>query len=61
VKATFLAEPFDPFEFSKVELLLKEYKIAKDTFVLEISYVRSYTFNLNGKEVTTKIFLHLVL
>lgn len=55
-KATFLAEQFDPIEFSKVELLLKENKIAKDTFVLESGYVRSFTFNQNGEEVTTNIF-----
>ena len=55
-KATFLAEQFDPIECSKLELLLKENKIAKDTFVLESGYVRSYTFNQNGEEVTTNIF-----
>lgn len=54
--ATFFAEQFDPIEFSKLELLLKEKKIAKDTFVLESGYVRSYTFNQNGEEVTTNIF-----
>ena len=55
-KATFLAEQFDSIEFSKDELLLKESKIAKDTFVLESGFIRSYTYNQNGEEVTTNIF-----
>lgn len=55
-KSAFLAEQFDPIEISKNELLLKENKTAKDTFVLEMGFVRSYTFDQNGEEVTTNIF-----
>jgi CRP-like cAMP-binding protein len=55
-KSAFFAEQFEPIEFSKDELLLKENKLNKDTFVLESGYVRSYTFNQNGEEVTTNIF-----
>ena len=55
-KSAFLAEQFDPIEISKNELLLKENKTAKDTFVLEWGFVRSYTFDQNGEEVTTNIF-----
>jgi CRP-like cAMP-binding protein len=55
-KSAFFAGQFEPIEFSKDELLLKEHKINKDTFVLESGYVRSYTFNQNGEEVTTNIF-----
>jgi CRP-like cAMP-binding protein len=55
-KSAFFAEQFEPIEFSKDKLLLKENKINKDTFVLESGYVRSYTFNQNGEEVTTNIF-----
>ena len=55
-KSAFFAEQFEPIEFSKDELLLKENKINKDTFVLERGYVRSYTFNQNDEEVTTNIF-----
>lgn len=55
-KSAFFAQQFEPIEFSKEELLLKENKINKDTFVLESGYVRSYTFNQNGEEVTTNIF-----
>ncbi len=55
-KSAFLAEQFDPIEISKNELLLKENKVSKDTFVLERGFVRSYTFDQNGEEVTTNIF-----
>jgi len=55
-KAAFFAEQFDLVEIPKNELLLKEHKISKDTFILESGYVRSYTFNQNGDEVTTNIF-----
>ena len=55
-KSAFFAEQFEPIEFSKDELLLKENKINKDTFILESGYVRSFTFNQNGEEVTTNIF-----
>jgi len=55
-KSAFFAEQFEPIEFAKDELLLKENKINKDTFVLENGYVRSYTFDQNSEEVTTNIF-----
>jgi CRP-like cAMP-binding protein len=55
-KSAFFAEQFEPIEFSKDELLLKENKITQNTFVLESGYIRSYTFNQNGEEVTTNIF-----
>lgn len=55
-KSAFFAEQFEPIEFSKDKLLLKENKITKNTFVLESGYVRSYTFDQNGEEVTTNIF-----
>ncbi len=55
-KSAFFAEQIEPIEFSKDELLLKENKLNKATFVLESGYVRSYIFNQNGEEVTTNIF-----
>lgn len=56
VKSAFFAEQFEPIEYNKDELLLKEHKTTKDTFVLESGYIRSYTFNQDGEEVTTNIF-----
>ena len=43
-------------DLNKDELLIKENKITKDTFVLESGFIRSYTFDKNGTEVTTNIF-----
>ena len=55
-KATFFANQFEPIELVKNELLIKENKICKDTFILESGYIRSFTFDKNGEEVTTTIF-----
>lgn len=55
-KATFFAEQFEPIELQKNDLLLKENKISNDTFILESGYIRSFTYNNNGEEVTTNIF-----
>ena len=55
-KATFFADQFELIEITKGELLLTEGKITKDTFILENGYVRSYTFNQLGQEVTTNLF-----
>lgn len=55
-KAAFFARQFEPIDELKDHLLLRENKTANDTFVLESGYVRSYTFDHNGNEVTTNIF-----
>lgn len=55
-KASFFAEQFEPTELPKNELLIKENKISKDTFILESGYIRSFTFDKNGEEVTTNIY-----
>ena len=55
-KAIFFADQFELIEITKGELLLTEGKITKDTFILENGYVRSYTFNQLGQEVTTNLF-----
>lgn len=55
-KSAFFAEQFEPIEYSKDQLLLVENKVTNATFVLESGYIRSYTFDQNGEEVTTNIF-----
>ncbi len=55
-KSAFLAEQFDYAEMPKSELLLVENRVSKDTFVLQSGFVRSYTNDQNGDEVTTNIF-----
>lgn len=51
-----IASKFDRFELSKSEFLLKENWISEDTYFLEKGFIRSYTFDNNGNEVTTNIF-----
>lgn len=51
-----IASKFDRFELSKNEFILQENSISEDTYFLESGFVRSYTFDNNGNEVTTNIF-----
>jgi CRP-like cAMP-binding protein len=55
-KSVFLSEQFDPLELSKNEILLRENRISKSTYILESGYIRSYTLDHNQDEVTTNIF-----
>lgn len=55
-KAIFFADQFEPIELQKNEFLLKENKISEDTYILESGYIRSFTYDNNGEEVTTNIF-----
>jgi CRP-like cAMP-binding protein len=55
-KAKLIVEQFEPLEFQKSELILKENKISKETYFLESGFIRSFTFDNNGEEVTTNIF-----
>jgi CRP-like cAMP-binding protein len=51
-----IAEQFDYVELSKNDFLLKENKISRSTHILETGFIRSFTHNNNGEEVTTNIF-----
>jgi CRP-like cAMP-binding protein len=55
-KAKLFVAQFEPLEVLKNELLLKENKISKDSYFLESGFIRSYTFDNDGEEVTTNIF-----
>lgn len=55
-KAHFFAEQFESIELSKNVLLFKENEKCTNTFILENGYIRSFTFDKDGKEVTTNIF-----
>jgi CRP-like cAMP-binding protein len=55
-KACELTEDFEYFSFPKGKLLLEESKINKHSYFLETGYVRSYTLDKDGKEVTTNIY-----
>ena len=55
-KVTFFAEQFEPVALPKGKMVLKENKISKDTYFLENGFIRSFTFDNDGEEVTTNIF-----
>ncbi len=55
-KAVFFADQFEPIALQKNEFLLRENKISEDTFVMESGYIRSFTCDNNGEEVTTNIY-----
>lgn len=55
-KAKLFANQFEFLESQKNELLLEENKISKETHFLESGFIRSFTFDNNGNEVTTNIF-----
>ena len=55
-KAQLLAEKFERIELPKNELLLIENKLSKDTYILESGFIRSFTLDSNGSEVTTNIY-----
>ena len=55
-KAVSLTEDFEYFSFPKSEFLLKENKVNKQSYFLEAGYVRSFTLDKEGQEVTTNIY-----
>jgi CRP-like cAMP-binding protein len=55
-KAKLFADQFQLLELQKGDLILKEKKISKETYFLESGFIRSFTFDNNGDEVTTNIF-----
>lgn len=55
-KAQVLANKFEWVEVEKNEHLFVEGKISKATFVLEAGFIRSFTLDSKGNEVTTNIY-----
>ncbi|MGZ3854567.1 MAG: Crp/Fnr family transcriptional regulator [Flavisolibacter sp.] len=53
IKAREIAEHFQDKEIEKGELFLKEGHVSNEYLVLEKGFMRSYSFDLEGKEVTT--------
>jgi CRP-like cAMP-binding protein len=51
-----ISSKFDRFELSKTKFIVKENHISASTYFLESGLIRSYTFDDNGKEITTNIF-----
>jgi CRP-like cAMP-binding protein len=55
-KAKLFAQSFSFEAFPKNHVLIEEDKINTHTFILETGYVRSFTLNQDGDEVTTNLF-----
>lgn len=55
-KVSTITGDFEFISFEKGDLLLTENKINRQTFFLETGYVRSFTLDQNGQEVTTNIY-----
>jgi CRP-like cAMP-binding protein len=55
-KAEAFAEPFIRMEIGKSEYLLKEGKVCDDYLFLEQGYLRAFTLDIEGNEVTTGLF-----
>jgi CRP-like cAMP-binding protein len=55
-KAEILAEKFQYKEIAKNDFLLKEGKIPNETYFLLEGYIRSYTLDTEGTEVTTMLY-----
>ncbi len=51
-----LTEDFEYLSFPKYTFLIKENKIIEQTYFLEIGYIRSFTLDKDGLEVTTNIY-----
>lgn len=55
-KAVELTKDFEYFSLPKHSFLIAENKTIEQTYFLEIGYIRSFTFNKDGLEVTTNIY-----
>ena len=55
-KAKLLADKFEFFELQKNEIFIAENKISKNTYILESGFIRSFTMDNEGNEVTTNIY-----
>ena len=55
-KAKILSDKFELFELPKNEILITENHISKNTYILESGFIRSFTLDSTGNEVTTNIY-----
>lgn len=56
IRAREIAEIFDEKEISKGDLFLKEGQVANDYLILEAGFMRAYSFDVDGNEVTTAFY-----
>ena len=55
-KAKLIAEKFELVEIKNNTIVLAENKTPKATYILETGFIRSFTIDTNGNEITTNIF-----
>ena len=55
-KAALIASHFEPIELHKQQLVLQEGRVSNRTYFLVQGYMRCFTIDYQGKEVTTRIF-----
>lgn len=53
---TLILEQFEEIDFSKNDLLIEKDKVAGYYYFLESGFLRSYTIDLEGNDITTKFF-----
>jgi CRP-like cAMP-binding protein len=51
-----IAKHFETITFKKNEFLLKQGQISNDFFFLETGFIRAFTFDVDGNEVTTNFY-----
>lgn len=51
-----IASHFQPFELNKDEFFIESQKIAKKYLYLEKGFIRAFTFDVDGNEVTTEFY-----
>ncbi len=54
---TLILNQFEVVEFRKNDYLIEKGKIANYYYFLETGFLRSYTINIEGNDITTKFFL----
>ena len=55
-KASEIADNFEPVSLCKNDFLLKDGSVCNDYFFLEKGFMRAYTFDTEGNEVTTNFY-----
>jgi CRP-like cAMP-binding protein len=56
ISAGQMADFFDPVVYAKAEFFLKEGSIANHYFFLENGFMRSFAYDIDGKDITTNFY-----
>jgi CRP-like cAMP-binding protein len=55
-KSKILVDKFELIDIPKNELIITENKLTENTYILESGFIRSYTFDTEGNDITTNIY-----